>query len=92
MILIAAVGTYAVIHDGLDVETAFVALSLFGILRLPIAAMPIFGGTAVLALKAVQRVEGFLLLEEMDLDETDVRLCRCWNVVVRINRSRPNYT
>ena len=64
LVLLVAVAVYVVIHGGMDVSTAFVSLSLFTILKTPMAFFPVIVGIVMMAVKAVKRVEAFLLLDE----------------------------
>jgi ABC-type multidrug transport system fused ATPase/permease subunit len=58
--------TYTVMGNTLTAEKAFVSLSLFNLLRFPLAMLPMLITSLVEATVSLKRVRNFLLLEEMD--------------------------
>ncbi|OQV17406.1 Multidrug resistance-associated protein 1 [Hypsibius exemplaris] len=74
LVSIASFATYVLVDERniLDAEKAFVSLSLFNILRLPLAMLPMVITSAVQANVSVNRLTKFLRNEELDPDNVSV--------------------
>lgn len=70
LIAFASFGTYVLIDtkNVLDANTAFVSLSLFNILNMPMAYLPFLFMFTAMFLVALNRVNKFLRCEELDID------------------------
>lgn len=70
LIAFASFGTYVLIDTSniLDANTAFVSLSLFNILNLPMAYLPFLVSFTAMFLVALNRVNKYLRCEELDED------------------------
>lgn len=62
--------TYVLIDENniLDAQTAFVALSLFNILRFPLAMLPMVIMMMVQSAVSIRRIDSFMNAEDLDLD------------------------
>lgn len=66
MVAVTTFAVYVLIGNSLTASKAFVALSLFGILRFPLGFFPDVIATCIQARVSVKRIEKFLDLEELD--------------------------
>uniref|UniRef100_A0A1X7VVN1 ABC-type glutathione-S-conjugate transporter n=1 Tax=Amphimedon queenslandica TaxID=400682 RepID=A0A1X7VVN1_AMPQE len=80
MVALATFATYSLVHrnstnpdDRLTAEKAFVALSLFNILRFPLSMLPMVISSAVEASVSVKRMSSYLKGEELDPNNTNRR-------------------
>jgi len=73
-VALATFGTFVGVDDRpLTAERAFVALSLFNILRLPLSIFPAVISMIVQASVSMKRLSTFLQLEEIDPDNLETR-------------------
>ncbi|CAL1530147.1 unnamed protein product [Lymnaea stagnalis] len=86
MVTLATFATYVLVSDShyLDATKAFVALSLFNILRFPINLLPMMVSFIVQAMVSLKRIGKFLRQE--DLDSDSVQFNPNVNSAVKINK------
>ena len=73
-VALATFGTFVATSDEpLTAERAFVALSLFNILRLPLSMLPSVISMIVQASVSLKRLSGFIQLDEIDPDSLETR-------------------